>query len=35
MKWYMLQMNECDHEITIIENANGFNMVTKRMLELV
>ena len=33
VKWYRLQMNECDTERTIIEHANGFTMVNTRALE--
>ena len=33
VKWYRLQMNECDPERTVIEHANGFTMVDTRALE--
>ena len=32
-KWYMLQMNECYLEITIIDHSNGFTMANTRALE--
>ena len=32
-KWYRLWMNEHGLERTVIEHANGFNMVNKRALE--
>ena len=34
VKWYRLQMNECDPKKTVIEHANGFTMVNRRALEL-
>ena len=33
-KWYMLQLNRCDPDITIIEHDNGFTMVNTRLFEL-
>ena len=33
VKWYMIRMNECDLERTIIEHANGFTMVNTMELE--
>lgn len=34
VKWYRLRMNEHDPKRTVIEHANGFTMVSTRMLEL-
>ena len=34
VKWYRLQMNECDLERTIIHHANRFTMVNSRLFEL-
>ena len=33
VKWYMLQLNQCDPDRTIIEHDNGFTMVNKRLFE--
>jgi hypothetical protein len=33
VKWYRLQMNECDLEKTVIEIVNGFTMVNTRTFE--
>ena len=33
VKWYRLQLNQRDPDITIIEHDNGFNMVNTRLFE--
>jgi hypothetical protein len=33
VKWYRLQMYECDEERTIIQHANGFLMIKKIVVE--
>jgi hypothetical protein len=33
VKWYRLQMHECDPERTVIEHDNGFTMVNTRAFE--
>ena len=33
VKWYKIQMNECDLGRTVIDHANGFTMVKIRALE--
>ena len=33
VKWYMLQLNQCDPDRTIIEHDNGFTMVNARLFE--
>ena len=34
VKWYRIQINECDPERTVIEHANGFTRVNTREIEL-
>jgi hypothetical protein len=33
VKWYRLQMHECDEEITVIQHANGFPIIKTTMFE--
>jgi hypothetical protein len=33
VKWYRIQMHECDPKIIVIEHANGFTMVYTREFE--
>ena len=33
VKWYRLQLNQNDHDRTIIEHENGFPMINKRLFE--
>jgi len=33
VKWYRLQINECDLERTVIQHDNGFTMVNTRTFE--
>ena len=33
VKWYRLQMNECDEKITVIQHANGFLKIKTTVFE--
>jgi hypothetical protein len=33
VKWYRLQMHECDEERTIIQHVNGFSMIKTTVFE--
>ena len=33
VKWYILRLNQCDPDKTIIEHDNGFTMVNTRLFE--